>query len=374
MILLFVAIAFASNSICNNIEWSHKNYPQLQEKIDDHIGRAANLVTISSEADKILSKLISNKSPVILSWLTKRDLTTAKEEVIAKQWRKYYLENFILNAFPSPNHSVNSSVEKLFADINQIAFTKEKKEHFSKIFNKAKKDALNRVRTWPIEDSLQKQIVDRISQIKLYWFHKLKGTRYQNKPLEFLKWGFAYDPLYNEINIGIAALKYPSDHNIYSVFIHEIAHSFDSCRWSAFFKGSNPFSNINDCLRGANSAGAKRRDDEKIDILFLSKKISQDMVDSLKLNPTCNPSFYPPLGTQKDQILEVFADWFSAEVLASHKEQQTPSLRADLCEPYSLNSGSSYLPHQQRLERIYLTNPQLQKISSYKSTWTYCSF
>ena len=110
-----------------------------------------------------------------------------------------------------------------------------------------------------------------------------------------------------------------------------------------------------------------------MDETIKSGKLAKDFAKVLKLNPTCNNSQYPPIGVQADQILESFADWFSAEVVSESK-YITPNMRNDLCEVQGLNSGSSYPTNQTRLERIYLKHPKIAKKFNFKGKGKYCAF
>lgn len=366
-----ISFLFASPNCLNNTA-VNPDYPTLEKQIEQKIKTSSSLVTIASEADSVLSKLISNKSPILMNWLEKRELLSQKEEVIAREWRTYYLKNFIFSKYPTPKPKINTSVEKLFSDINHLSFPKQQQQYFEKIFQQAKKDSLQFIKTTNIEQSSKQEIISRIQGINLFWFKSLKGSRYQNKPLEFLKWGLAYDPPTNQINVGVFARKYASDETLYSVFAHEIGHAFDPCRWSAFFKTKNPFENLYQCLRSPKSSGALARDDSKMDFMIRKKLLNKEMADSLKAHPYCNRSFYPPVGTQKEQLLEVFADWFSAEVLASGS-MPPKTMRTDLCSPKELSLGSSYLPNRERLKRIYYTQPLLKTKLKLKSSHIYCS-
>lgn len=370
--LIFSTLLFASPYCSNPNEGINPKYEALQNSIDQKIAQSANLVTVAKEADAVLSKLLSSKSPIIMNWFEKRNLLNEPEEKIAKEWRKYYLENFILTKYPTPHADLNSSVESLFNDINELSFNAEDKKKTTKLFQEAQNKSIEVVKTWKIDEETKKEIISKISTIKLYWFEKLKGSKYQNIPLEFIKWGVAYDPVTNEINLGVQAKRYGSDATLFSVLVHEIGHSFDPCRWSAFFKQKNPFDKLYSCLRDEKSAGAKPRDDSRMQEMLDKKFLNQAMVDSLKSNPTCNRTIYPPTGTQKDQLLEVFADWFAAEVVAE-STYLTSDLRKDLCNDQDLSEGSSYLSHKDRLEKIYFAHPKVQKALKQKPSAKYCN-
>ena len=369
---LLVSLLFASNP-CADKTHTHPEYANLVKQQEEKIIKASNLVTIATEADQVLSKLIAAKSPVLLSWLEKRSLMSKGEEEIAKEWRKYYLTNFIFARYPSKNSGINTSVENLFKEINDVYFPDNYKKQAEKVFNQAKEKSKAFVLNLKMDHQMQKKAIHKLDTMKLYWFEKLDGTRYANKPMEFTNWGVAYDPTHNEINMGTQARQYPTDANLFAVFAHEMGHSLDPCRWSSFFSKTNPFEKVIQCLRSDKSVKALARDDSQMESSIKNKLLTKDMAKSLKQNPTCNRSFYPPRGTQKDQILESFADWFSAEIFATSSfKSKFP--RPDLCQTKELMKGSSYLSHLDRLQKIYLSHPQLAKLSKDSKAATYCPF
>ncbi len=201
-------------------------------------------------------------------------------------------------------------------------------------------------------------------------------SQFKDKPLELLSWGIAYNPVPNQINMGLEGVNYPNDDTIYAVFAHEIGHSFDPCRFEAFLSksGNNPFEKVISCLRSKKSVAAKKRDDSKMDKLVKSGKLSRQLQQALLSNPTCNKLQYPPIGIQSDQIGESFADWFSAEIIHM-RDSVKKGLRADLCNVKILNQGSSYPNNLDRLQKIYLAHPSIRKGLELKtaSQFIHCS-
>ena len=309
---------------------SPPQFTNITQKIEQKLKMASNHPPIAKEADLILSKLIKAKSPVVLSWLQKRNLLKELDEKIAREWRKYYLENFIFYRYPVKNKKVNQYIEKLFDDINKISFSERFKSKSKKLFESAQDDALKVIQAWNLEEKDKKTLLKRVEDIRLYWFHKLQHTKYEKIPLEFVRWGVAYDPATNEINMGIQSLQYANDSTLYSVFAHEIGHAFDPCRWQPFLQSQVPYQKLITCLRSNKSTAAKKRDDSKMKEMLAKKQLSVREAQGMKLNPLCNRSFYPPVGTQQEQILEVFADWFATEVIAISKHLNG-NMRTDLC-------------------------------------------
>lgn len=288
------------------------------------------------------------------------------------KWRNFYFENFILGHYPNKSKDINILIEGFFNKINKIAFPKSTKTKFNKLFKEAVSLAILRINKSKFSHEIKNNIINRFQNIKLYWFKTLKGSKFEKKPLEFVKWGIAYDSVPNEINIGIEALSYQNADTIFSVFAHEIGHAIDPCRWGVFISGKNPFNRVISCLRGEKSANAKKRDDSLMNQLVKNKKLSKELAKSLKVNPTCNKSNYPPTGIQKDQTSETFADWFSAELVSLSKKHLNTNLRKDLCKKRDLIPGSSYVSNQKRLEAIYFVNPIIRKVLKIHSRYKYC--
>lgn len=357
-----------------------KEFIEIKHKIDAKISSLSNEKLFATEADTILSKLLTNKNPVIADWLKKRNLIGASETEIITQWREYYVKNFILNKYPHDSSEINKKIESLINESNKTFATQNFKEKMSKLFNKSKEHSLKAVDSFPITDKQKKLIKKRISEIKLYWATDFKNSKFKSHPLDFLDWGIAYDPITNEINMGIHAKAYPNDETYLAVFAHEMGHSFDSCRWGAFFEGPWPFEKIGTCLRSKDSVSAKKRDDSKIEEMLKAGKLTADIAEGLKLNPTCNRLVYPPTGTQADQLPESFADWFATETLAFikdiHGSKLNEILRIDLCENKELTDGSSYPSNQVRRSGIYLAHPTLTKHNKdlEKETFLYCKW
>jgi hypothetical protein len=376
ILLLFVLSRFAlATDFCSGELPFNSHYKDVANIVKSSGEVVANSKVIASQADKILSKLLSAKSPLVLNWIVRNKLDPSKdEELIVKKWREYFLESFILAKYPSSEPEINRLIENSFQKISNIAFTTKIKSLYNSLFVKAVDNSKKYILKSTLSSQDKEKTLSKLNSIKLYWYEGLSNTKYEKMPLEFLRWGLAYDPIPNEINIGVLALSYNSDEEIYASLLHEIAHSFDPCRWSAMIGGKNPFDNVITCLRSDKSTGAKPRDDSRIDELVKMNKLPKEVAISLKDNPTCNRSFYPLVGMQRDQIAEVFADWFSAEVIGSFSNEYiNKNLRRDLCRKSNLSKGSSYISNTNRLNKIYFTNPSIRKKLSLKEKFKYCS-
>lgn len=85
----------------------------MKNDLDGMIETFANNKVIATQADALLSKLISAKSPVISNWFKRRDLENKSEIEIAKIWRLYFAQNFILTQYPQDDAKTNTEIEKL---------------------------------------------------------------------------------------------------------------------------------------------------------------------------------------------------------------------------------------------------------------------
>lgn len=372
--LIFVVCnSVYANPICSNPFSENKQFHQFLEFKETELKKFSNRKEVASKADETLSKLIAAKSKLIGSWLNKRNLNSASEVEIVKNWRRYYAENFILGSYPNSDQKVNQLTQELIEKLYRKFLPKDKQKSIQNIYSSVKELAIKKVKSYPINAEQKEKVISRLSSINLYWMSNFKSSKFTKQPLEVFSWGVAYDPVDNEINMGLNVLQYANDETLFAVFAHELGHSFDPCRWGAFFKNKNPFQKIVSCLRNPQSVGAKKRDDSKMEALVNSGKLSKELSLALKLNPTCNKIQYPPIGVQADQIAESFADWFSAEV-TSDSDFLNNKTRSDLCSSKSLNSGSSYPTNQMRLERIYLAHPKIKKKLKFNGAATYCSF
>lgn len=357
IVLLLGPQAALAAQVCETVG-PNKAYVKVEASVQARIAEFANKKVVATQADALLSKLITAKSPVLIQWMKKRDLDSKSEDEIAREWREYYAKNFVLGKYPGTDGNLDSHVEQLVDGILKDFVEKAFKDRMEALFQRAKKAALATVDSMGI--SSKTEIKKRIEAVRLYWPRDLKTARNNAMPLDIIDWGIAYDPGANEINMGLRALAYPTDETYLGVFAHELGHSFDSCRWGAFFPGEWPFKKIGECLRRSESVGAKKRDDTSLETFIKAGKIPSDAASGLRQNPTCNRIIYPPPGIQADQLPEAFADWFSAEVLAQIPNLDVTKIRQDLCVSKQLVDGSSYPTNEARLNRIYFAHSKFK--------------
>lgn len=348
------------------------DFADIQASVETKMSEFAQSPEILSRAQKTFQILKGAENPIIKTWLESRSLQNADAETIAKAWASYYAKNFVLAKYPSKDVP-NEKVEALFDGIYAQHLPLKVQKRFERVFAETQKLALKRVEAFPIPAAEKIEISKKLSAIRLYWMKKFNESKYRAYPLEAISWSAAYDPVHNEINMGLEALKYFGDDTLRAVFAHEMGHAIDPCRWSAFFITPNPFDSVTTCLRKPESVGAKPRDDSSLASLVKKGVVSPDLAQSLAQNPTCNKAAYPPIGVQADQILESFADWFAAEVISLSASKKFP--RADLCIEHPLNPGSSYPTNEARLNRIYLAHPTIRKNLKRETdtSLTYCS-
>ena len=321
--LFFVQTLWAHSFFCQK-NLVNRDFSKIQSNIETKISQAANLVTIAKEADKALAQLLKTKNAILITWLKERKLMEAQEKAIASQWRRYYLEKFILGQFPTPKPKVNRSVENLFSQINRTAFTPSIKEKISNLFKKAMADSIKQVNSWTIDEKTKKEIISRLEKVKFYWFEKLRRTVFQNKPLEFLNKSLSYDSKLNQISVGVPVLRYPNDQSLFLTFLQTIARTFTPHEWSTFFKNPNPFISLQKCL---------------------------------KRNTNSN---------DKDAVQKAFTYWFSSEILAKSTHLNV-KLQVNICNNFSENQN------QNLLEKIYGVQPKIKKELDLKTPGEYCS-
>lgn len=370
---LQAAPAAPGPQVCSGASSVPASAPTKNEA-ESKITAFASKKVIAEKADALLSKLITAKSPVLMSWIKNRDLGEKSETEIALEWRQYFARNFILSKYPHGDAAVDKEIETLGNSILALYKTKAFVEKMERLFARSKATALDTIQKFALSDAQKKSINSRITPIELYWPKDFKSARNNSIPLDIIDWGIAYDPMPNQINIGLNATTYPNDETVLAVFAHEIGHAIDSCRWGAFLTGPWPFEAVGNCLRGEKSAGAKKRDDTLLEKLVKEGAIKADLAESLRQNPTCNKLIYPPPTVQADQLPESFADWFSAEVISNMNLDSLTNLRSDLCSEGTLNPGTSYPENSTRLIRIYFSHPKLrekQKLPA-SSDFVYC--
>ena len=366
LILFFLMSWQSSAKICEIDPKIAKQKKSLNDFNQKSLYEFSISKSIRQESEQILQKLIAAKSPMILNWIKARNFDPSKDaEKIAKEWYLYYSKMFIIATYPNNSLDVNKQIEALFSKLISKNFPDNHQKELNKVFDDQKNIALNTIDKMNFSNEDKEFIKVKIKEIKLYWPTELATSKFAKTPLEFFEWSLAYDPKNNEINVGLN-----SPHldliNFKIAILHEIAHSFDSCRWSNSKKSEWPFKNVGECLRNY----ALKRDDSKLDYLFKEKKLTDDEYNYFKSNTTCNNSKYPPIGIQSDQLPETFADWFAAE--AVEKKDIVSSLRSELCTEVVQNPGSSYLKNRDRFFKIYLANKKIQSILNENSNYPNC--
>lgn len=373
LVMLSTGILFAADYCEKHRNPELKEFNSIQKFIHTKIGAASSSSAVAAQADFILEKLYKAQSKIIINWLDERQLDYMKDrEMVINLWRRYFFENFLIRRYPTGKTQVDGLIEDIFAKVSLTAFPKKAIAKYEKVLQEVRKGALRWLETKKMSQSSKLQLKNKIQGISLYFMKQLSGSKFGTMPFEFIKWGLAYDPMNNEINVGVDVLKYREDETLFAAMAHEVGHAFDPCRFGAFFEGDNPFKGVISCLRSSKSVSAKRRDDSKLSGLISSGVIDKELLKSLKENPTCNKVNYPPRGIQKDQILESFADWFAAEMVGMHSKYMTASLRSDLCVENDLMEGSSYVSNYDRLFKIYLVHPRISEKLKIKPQGMYC--
>jgi len=375
IILIFLTHTLFANPHCPADLKIDSQFRELELKIEKKMEETSNLVTISSEADRVLGQLTRSQNPTFINWLRQQGFVGGDPLDIASQWRKYYLKNYILNKYPTPNPEINTSIESLFKDLQKLAYEDTFQKKLKTLFTEAQKESLSYLDELKLGEIELNSLKKRIEKIELYWLNQLKGGPFQNKPLEFLNSGLTYDKKSHQILVGLKSRELPDSASLFTVLVQNLAQSFDSCLWPQYMLGKDPFAKLHSCFRDSQSAEAKPRDDNYIEQWVFKKLVSKNNVKFLKANPLCNLRNYPPEGVQKEQINSVFRDWFAAEVLAQ-SPYRTSTVRADLCllGPAMAHPTSDELSPSERLQRIYYVQPKIQATINSKSSHKYCAF
>ena len=350
------------------------SYLKMQKQIEQQITEFAQKKKIAIHADEAMTKLMKAGSPMLKNWMNQSRFAKSTDDEIVKEWRLDYAKNYLLAGYPTGKNDLDREIESLVNRQVQSFLSKKMKKSLERLFGVVKESAIKKIEEFGFTE--KKQVIRKIAEVKIYFPDQLKGMKKNISVLDLLYWGIAYDPQSNEINVGLNVLSYPNDESIMAVLAHELAHVFDSCRWSASFTGNWPFEKVGDCLRSEQSVFAKKRDDRPLELLVKQGVIQAEVAEALKKNPTCNKSFYPPQGIQSDQILESFSDWFSAEVVSIIPKIDLKNVRKDLCENQKLSVGSSYPANADRLRLIYGAHPRLREHLGFDANLKtkYCPF
>jgi hypothetical protein len=332
----------------------------------------ADLASVAEEADQVLAKLIASKSPILMNWLAERSLQNAKEEHIAKAWRRYYLQKFVSDRFPTDNPKVNRSVEAVFDDLATLLFPEDYRKTTSQILLELQKDAKAMVRGWALPEKDKQSILHRIDTLRLQWLVDLSDSPYQRSPQSFLKTQLDYDSSKHVIHVGALTRQLPDSTTLYVRLAQAVGHAFDSCQWGMHLPSSWPFKPLVACLRDPSGVGAKTRDDRGMKQAIQKRRLRKETAQSLQQNPTCNHPDYPNESLQRDQLNSAFADWFATEVYVS-SQRSSGFPRPDLCASQKIEPFASQLPPEVRLHKIYLAHPKIPKPWKSPSAGTYCS-
>lgn len=187
---------------------------QQKDQIEKRITDAAHLIEISKEADRVLLKLTEKKSPVLLSWLEKNQLTQAQETKIAEQWRTYYWQEFILNSFPTPNPQINQTVEALFLDLENQYFNSASRKKLLMAYQKSLSPSLGDIlkRDDLILEALPSPRFDAQSVLPL------KRGYFQNRPKVWVNTTLIRDKNNNRLLWGLNLNTQTDEQNLQSAF------------------------------------------------------------------------------------------------------------------------------------------------------------
>jgi hypothetical protein len=338
---------------------------------DRKITEIANLRAFYKVSDQLFKKLnIENNTEenvALERWAHETELVKKDKKDILIGWRKQFFYTTLLPSYRELSPIQKELVNSAFVDINNFAFPEEVKKTYEQLFIEAKQLVFRLVDQQNMKKDVKKIIKGRVAQTQLNWFSQIEGTQYEEDPTSYLKYDIRYQPKYKIISIGFHATRLTDGDTIISKFIQQMARSIDPCRWSISYPHfPYPYKNVLKCLREKGSVAAKKRDNSKIKKMFSEKKLTKKQKKSIEKFGTCNSAFYPPAGTQQEQIGVAFSDWFSAEAFSLVKELSR-KFREDLCVESGQKDFHSYPRNKSRLERIYFANPKIRKLINVKN-------
>ena len=110
----------------------------MKSDVEKNIDAFANNKVIAAQADSILSKLITAKSPFVTNWYAKGNFKGKSEEDVAKSWRQYFARTFLLMKYPQGDAKIDSEIEKLVDGLLNKNFNKDFKKQLEKDFATSK--------------------------------------------------------------------------------------------------------------------------------------------------------------------------------------------------------------------------------------------
>jgi len=340
-------------------------FSKLQTLKDNKMKELANLRTFTKISDEVFNKMHNdkNKKPID-TWANSLSVDLTDKKKVISTWREHFFTTILIPSFKKLKKFEQKVINHAFQKINEQAFPYKKKEFLTVRFILAKRLAAQSINKMNIRKDIKNYLINRISDIKMEWFHQISNSRYENDPNKYFSNIIGYDASKHIMSIGYLASQLKDSDTITAIFIQEIAHSFDPCRWHALQPNVTfPFQKVTSCLRGKNSIAAKKRGDK---ILDLNKDkngaplFSAEQLVSFRKNPTCNTSAFPLEKDQREQINTTFADWFTAEAM-SQKKEISSQFRHDLCAITETPSYMAFPSGIDRLNKIYMANPVIRK-------------
>lgn len=338
-----------------------KDFSKVTAEVNDEIKSLYSLRMFTNSSDAFFSKLIEKEAqPLLKKWSEKNFLDEKTMDDALGKWREDFFGGMIL-----PNYKLLRDVEKIqinnsFTKITNIVYTPKRIQYLQGIFNEVKKSSISYINSSKIDAANKVLLSDRINSISMEWFESIEKNKFEDNPLYFLRTSINYQPLKNTIFFGPDILKYKYEDTIRSTIAFNIGLSFSPCLWTSSRKEKFPFQNVINCLQDKNSIWAKSRDDSKINDLGKSHNLSSENIQIVKDNPYCNLPFYPYEKMQKSQVNFSFADWFSAEVMATYTKLSI-YMNDYMCKTETSSPLDASPPGMERLTKIYYANPDIRK-------------
>jgi hypothetical protein len=265
-------------------------------------------------------------------------------------------------------------IQELRAQISQREVDPQKVKLLkSRVFPELKEGLLKKIATFPLVPSLRQKVLARVRRIRL-------DTSYQCDagivPMLFVATS-AYNANTNSIHVCEGLLgKNFSEFKLAQAIAHEMTHSFDPCNIADVLPAVIRYSSTSDlavrdseylwpevlqCLRSQSSIGARA---------WPSDPVVSSSDDDSNHAKSDEPPYYDYC--DKDQVIEVFADWMSAELFTTYISRHYPHLtRQQWYEGYSnifrfncyekFEEQDRHPAIAQRISRILVANPEVRQ-------------
>jgi hypothetical protein len=265
-------------------------------------------------------------------------------------------------------------IQELRAQISQREVDPQKVKLLeSRVFPELKEALLKKIATFPLTPSLRQKVLARVRKIRLDKSYQCDAGIV---PMLFAA-TLVYNANTNSIHVCEGLLgKNFSEFKLAQAIAHEMTHSFDPCNIADVLPAVIRYSSTSDlavrdseylwpevlqCLRSQSSIGARA---------WPSDPVVSSSDDDSNHAKSDEPPYYDYC--DKDQVIEAFADWMSAELFTTYISRHYPHLtRQQWYEGYSnifrfncyekFEEQDRHPAIAQRISRILVANPVVRQ-------------